>query len=221
MLKEKCETCAKASAKLGYLFSHLPFPPSYYTYLTVPVAFLGMLAIIHGLVGTGVVLFAISGLLDSIDGAVARHTQRTTPAGAFLDGSLDRFVDFFLIFSYFWLPIATPILPLSQWICIAIFFAIMPSFEVAYANHRRAVHDPDEKIIWRILNRGEMYIFMLLIPIVALYSPHWAGYLLLALVGLSIITTLQTLIATMTISKKNARLAQEKAIPRNEQELLD
>ncbi len=110
-----------------------------------------------------------------------------------LDGSLDRFIDFMLLFSYFWLPITPPWLPLSQWICLAMFFAIMPSFEVAYANHRKAVIDPDETIIWRILNRGEMYLLMLVIPINSLYNSLWAGYLLIALVMLSGITTLQTI----------------------------
>lgn len=197
MIKEKSKTWAQISAKLGYVFSHLPFPPNCYTWLTLPIAFLGLIAIVYGLIGTGIWLFIAAGILDIIDGAVARHTNQTSYAGAFLDGSLDRFIDFFVIFSYFWLPITTPWLPLSQWICIAIFFAIMPSFEVAYANHRRAVIDPDEKIIWRILNRGEMYVLMLLIPLIARHHSLWAGYLLVALVILSIITTLQTLFLTM------------------------
>ncbi|QLH43711.1 MAG: CDP-alcohol phosphatidyltransferase family protein [Coxiellaceae bacterium] len=143
----------------------------------------------------------VAGLFDVVDGAVARHRRQTSHAGAFLDGSLDRFIDFFLIFGYFWLPIATPWLTLGQWIALAIFFAIMPSFEVAYANHRRAVHDPDEKIIWRILNRGEMYVLMLLIPILSIFSQRWSGYFLVVLVMLSAITTLQTLINTMRLAK--------------------
>ena len=78
----------------------------------------------------------------------------------------------------------------------------MPSFEVAYANHRQAVPDPEEKIIWRIMNRGEMYFFMLLIPLVSLVSSVWAGYLLIALVALSFITTLQTFFSTLYIAKR-------------------
>lgn len=201
MIKEKSQTWASISKGLGYIFSHLPFPPNYYTWLTVPTALAGMVAIIAHHVMMGVALFTVAGILDVIDGALARHTNQTTDAGAFLDGSLDRFIDFFVIFSYFWLSITTPWLTLGQWICIAIFFAIMPSFEVAYANHRRAVHDPEEKIIWRILNRGEMYFLMLLIPVVSLYNAAWAGFTLLGLVALSVITTLQTLIATMVLAQ--------------------
>jgi phosphatidylglycerophosphate synthase len=201
MIKEKSKTWAKFSAQLGYIFSHLPFRPNYYTWLTLPIAFIGLLAIINRLVISGVLLFLIAGLLDIIDGAVARHTQQASHAGAFLDGSLDRFIDFFLLFSYFLLAIETPLMALSHWITAAIFFAIMPSFEVAYANHRRAVNDPEEKLIWRILNRGEMYILMLLIPLFSLINPKWAGYLLVILVILSVITTLQTLVTTLRLAR--------------------
>lgn len=203
MIKEKSTTWALISTKLGMLFSKLPLHPNHYTLLTVPIAFVGLLAIISGYVIMGVILFIVAGVLDLVDGALARHTNQVSHAGAFLDGSLDRFIDFFLIFSYFWLPIHTLWFTLGEWISIAIFFAIMPSFIVAYANHRRAVADPEEKIIWRILNRGEMYVLMLLIPIVARSNAIWAGYLLITLVVLSIITTLQTIIATMYHANKN------------------
>ena len=172
----------------------------------MPTAFIGLLVITQNWIVTGVFLFGLAGLLDIIDGALARHTNQVSHAGAFLDGSLDRFIDFFVIFSYFWMPITTPWLPLGHWICIAIFFAIMPSFEVAYANHRRAVIDPDEKIIWRILNRGEMYALMLLIPLITIHNSVWGGYLLVALVVLSIVTTLQTLFSTMHHSKAANKL---------------
>jgi archaetidylinositol phosphate synthase len=200
MIKEKSKTWARISAQLGVIFSKLPFPPNYYTWLTIPVAFAGLMAIISAKIWLGVILFTISGVLDVIDGALARCINRSTYRGAFLDGSLDRFIDFMLIFSYFWLPIHTLMLPLGQWICAAIFFAIMPSFEVAYANHRRAVDDPEEKIIWRILNRGEMYLLMLLIPVLSIYNPIWSGYLLIGLVMLSLITTLQTLFTTLFLA---------------------
>lgn len=203
MIKEKSKTWAYISAQLGIIFSKLPFPPNCYTWLTVPIAALGMISLIYDGIWLGISFFLLAGILDLIDGAVARSLNKTSHYGAFLDGSLDRFIDFMLIFSYFWLPIQTPWLSLGQWLCAAIFFAIMPSFEVAYANHRKAVDDPEEKIIWRILNRGEMYFLMLLIPIFSLYSQIWAGYLLVILIMLSIITTFQTLFTTLRIAKKN------------------
>jgi phosphatidylglycerophosphate synthase len=197
MIKEKSQTWGRISGQLGVIFAKLPLTPNCYTWLTVPIALLGLFCFIIGAIWIAVELFLIAGLLDLIDGALARHLNCATHQGAFLDGSLDRFIDFILIFGYFWLPITTPWLPLAQWICLAIFFAIMPSFEVAYANHRKAVNDPEEKIIWRILNRGEMYFLMLLIPICSMYHNIWAGYLLVSLVILSAITTIQTMWITL------------------------
>ena len=202
MLKEKSKTWNSISEQLGILFSRLPFKPNFYTWSVLPFAALGFIAFINWHILTGIILFLIAGLFDLIDGAVARHTHQTSGRGAFLDGSLDRFVDFILLFSYFWLPISLPFLSLGQWICIGFFFAIMPSFEVAYANHRQAVNDPHEKIIWRIMNRGEMYFFMLLIQFISQFNSRWAGYLFLLLIVLSAITTFQTLFNTLRLSKK-------------------
>ncbi len=207
MIKEKSKTWAQISRNLGALFSYFPLTPDCYTWLTIPFALLGLLFIIFNYIWFGIIFYLIAGVLDLVDGALARHLNLATSRGAFLDGSLDRFIDFIVIFSYFWLPITTPWLPLGQWLCMAIFFAIMPSFEVAYANHRRAVDDPEEKIIWRILNRGEMYFLMLLIPILSIYSSIWSGYFLIILVALSLITTLQTLWTTLYLAGKSEKSA--------------
>lgn len=202
MIKEKSHIWAQISRQLGVLFANFSLPPNFYTWSTLPLAFLGLFCIKMGWVWSGVIFFTLAGILDLVDGAVARHLNCTSNRGAFLDGSLDRFIDFLLIYSYFWLPIQLPWFPLGQWLGIAIFFAIMPSYEVAYANHRRAVQDPNETMIWRILNRGEMYLLMLLIPIFSIYRPDWAGYLLMAFVLLAIITTLQTLLMTLYFANK-------------------
>lgn len=207
MIKEQSQTWVKVSAKIGEFFSRYSISPNIYTWLTIPPAALGFFAIMYGYIFTGILLFILAGILDLIDGAVARHTGQVSRYGAFLDGSLDRLVDFFVIFSYLWLPITVPQWSFNAeaWIVMAIYFAILPSFEVAYANHRQAVDDPHEKIIWRILNRGEMYTLMMLIPFAAIFSSQWAGYLLVVLVVLSVITTLQTFFATLYHAKKLGR----------------
>lgn len=205
MIKEKLTAWTRYSQLIGALFAKLPFTPDFYTWLTVPVALASMLCIVYGAVWTGVGGFIAAGALDLVDGAVARHTNQTSNSGAFLDGSLDRFIDCALIFSYFWLPLHTPLLPAAQWIYLAMFFAIMPSFEVAYANHRGAVADPEEKYIWRILNRGEMYVLMLLVPVTSQYSSLIAGYVVTGLVALAALTTVQTIVTTLRLAAKSPK----------------
>lgn len=202
MIKEKCKFWEKFSAFLGEIFSHLPIKPNTYSVATVIPAFLGVPAVIAGHYILATVLFGLSGLLDIIDGAVARATKKTSHYGAFLDGSLDRFVDFALIFSYFWIPLHTPLMGKTMWIALAVFVALMPSFEVAYANHRRAVDDPEEKKIWRILNRGEMYPLMLAVIFLANFSYMAASLMFVFWVSLSVVTTVQTIWVALCLAAK-------------------
>lgn len=202
MIKEKCQFWEKFSTTLGLLFAKLPIKPNAYSVMTVIPAFLAVPAVMYQHYILAVVLFSLSGLLDIIDGAVARATKNTSHYGAFLDGSLDRFVDFAVIFSYFWLPLDTPFLSKAMWIALAVFVALMPSFEVAYANHRRAVDDPDEKKIWRILNRGEMYPLMVLVILLANFSSVAASYVFVFWVCLSVVTTIQTIWVALSLAAK-------------------
>jgi archaetidylinositol phosphate synthase len=147
-------------------------------------------------------LFLSAGFFDLVDGSVARARNKASSLGAFIDGTIDRFVDFAILFSYFFFDINVQWFDRSQLICIASFVVIMPSFVVAYANHRRAVEDDNETLIWRLMNRGEMFFIMIAVLVVSLFSPVWAGYLLLSLLLLSTITIAQTIIATIYHAKR-------------------
>jgi phosphatidylglycerophosphate synthase len=50
---------------------------------------------------TAAIMLAVSGLFDLMDGAVARHTNRVTRFGGFLDSVLDRYVDLFIMLGIF------------------------------------------------------------------------------------------------------------------------
>jgi archaetidylinositol phosphate synthase len=200
VIKEKFHWWQIVSSNIGTVFSQLPLHPNVYSILTIVPAALGVPAVILQHYYLATILFIFAGLLDIIDGGVARKRGIVSHFGAFLDGSLDRFVDFAVIFSYFWLPISPPLMPLSLWIAVAVFVAIMPSFEVAYANHRRAVNDPDETKIWRILNRGEMYPLMILVILTAGFNLSLSGWILATWVFLSVLTTFQTFFLALYLS---------------------
>lgn len=197
MIKEKSKLWQQASGLIGQIFSKLPFTPDTYSWSTIPAAIIAFIFVCYGYFLWGGVFFLISGLLDIIDGGCARSRGHTSARGAFLDGSLDRVVDFIFMGSFFWLPLKMPIGSIGAWVYITGFVVIMPTFIVAYANHRQAVIDPDEKIIWRILNRGEIYILMLAIVITAHWSAVLASYLLIFLVVLGAITIVQSFCLAM------------------------
>lgn len=203
MIKEKSKTWNRFSITIGNFFaSYSPFPAGFYTITSLFFAFMGVILAYSCYYTIAIVLFFLAAIFDVIDGSVARAQNTASNLGAFNDGTIDRFVDFAIIFSYFFFDIIPVCMNIAQLICITSFVVIMPSFIVAYANHRGAVKDDDETLIWRLMNRGEMLIIMLGILITALFSAHWAGYLLMILIILATITIIQTIFATIYYAKK-------------------
>lgn len=186
---------------IGRIAAKISPVPNIWTIISFLPAIIGFYFIWQNNILWGFIFFLLAGLLDLIDGAVARTQNRSTYLGAFLDGTLDRLVDFLLIFSLLFLALPDFLFPISWWVVIAAYFALMPTFIVAYANHRLAVPDPTEKVIWRILHRTEMYPLFLLVLLVALFSLQPATYLLVFTAVFSIITTVQTIVLVIQRSK--------------------
>jgi len=97
------------SAKLGHFLDvplsrfakFVPFSPNTLSVtgflITVLAAF-----VIPQNIKLGGILILIGGMLDMLDGVVARTTGRATKFGAFLDSVLDRYSDAFLFLSISW-----------------------------------------------------------------------------------------------------------------------
>ena len=206
MIKEKSKIWSKSSVLLGQVFAkYSPLPVVFYTISSLVLAFFAALSAYLHYYHWSIILFMIAGFFDLVDGAVARAQNKASHLGAFLDGTVDRFVDFAIIFSFFFFKIEVSWLSLGQWICIASYVVILPSFIVAYANHRGAVNDDNETLIWRLMNRGEMFFLMMSVLIVSLVSPKIAGDLLILLICLSCITIFQTIIFTIYHARKLVR----------------
>ena len=186
---------------LGRLAAKITPRPNVWTIISFLPAVIGIYLIAKENIFWGMIMFILAGAMDTIDGAVARSQNRTTHFGAFLDGTVDRFIDFLLIFSFLFLDLPDFFMPFSWWVVIAAYFALMPTFIVAYANHRQAVPDPTEKVIWRILHRTEMYPLFVIGLIVAMFSLTWAMYIVVFTTVLSVITTFQTIYMTAKKSK--------------------
>jgi CDP-diacylglycerol--glycerol-3-phosphate 3-phosphatidyltransferase len=77
-------------------------------------------------------LFVASGLVDSLDGLVARHQGRVTAFGAFLDSTLDRLAEA-VIFGAIGVTFAQDGM---DWALAACFAALAGSFLVSYARAR-------------------------------------------------------------------------------------
>lgn len=178
------------------------FSPNTWTTLSLVFAAAGLAAVASGRVILGLLLFLWSGCCDFIDGSVAKFTGRSSKFGAFWDGTVDRFVDAMLIGCFFFLPLPVPPRVLDAVLFILLFATLMPPFIVAYANHRGAVPDPNERVIWRIAFRYEYLVTLIAAMLIHTISPRAAWWILLATLVMMIATVVQS-IAVAFVKSKN------------------
>jgi phosphatidylglycerophosphate synthase len=196
-----------ASIKLGIYFSKIGLSPNAWTVLALLPAFFGFLALAYNQLLAGAVLFILSGLIDAVDGAVARVTGAVTNLGAFLDGIIDRYVEMLL---YLGLLIFLQnnyvpelLIPHIYWIAILIFGALMPTFVRAYADHRNVVTDPREhRLMGGLVERAERMVLILLAMLLGYFNTAFLIYLIAVTAVLSHFTALQRILYVVRVAKK-------------------
>ncbi len=175
--------------------------PNSWTTISLLVAVAAFFAVYRGYVVAGAGLFIFGALLDVVDGKVARFLGQSTKLGAFWDGTVDRFVDLLMILSFFFLEFPPAIMPMEILLFLLLFFTLLPPFIVAYANHRGAVPDPTEKVIWRFAFRIEYVVLFVAAMILYGWSPRISLYLVYASLVLMAATTVQSIIMVFIKSK--------------------
>ena len=156
--------------------SRLGLSPNAWSLLSILPASLGFTALLLRNLPLALLLFAVSGIVDMVDGVVARSTNRSTTAGAFVDGVLDRYVEFLIILGLdLYLGEEKPFLMLSvhTWLMLLLFGAVMTSFIRAYADHRGLVKDPVSlKKMGGLLERAERLMLLYLGMALGIYDPR-------------------------------------------------
>ena len=190
MIKEFIET-PNLEVAIGKSFKF--FKPNTWTTISLFLAIIALIAVAKSFLVTGIVLFIISTLCDLIDGKVARYNNWSSPLGAFWDGTVDRFVDALLIASFFFLEMPVSSTFIAIFLYLLLFTTLLPPFIVAYANHRGAVPDPTEKVIWRFAFRIEYIIFYIAALVFYPLSPFVSYYLLWAGLILMSATVIQSI----------------------------
>ncbi|MCX5813333.1 MAG: CDP-alcohol phosphatidyltransferase family protein [Proteobacteria bacterium] len=84
-----------------FFFKNRSVNPNILTICGIPFGFAASAFIAFDYMLTGGILLAISGFFDLMDGAVARHMNRVTRFGGFLDSVLDRYVDLLIMLGIF------------------------------------------------------------------------------------------------------------------------
>ncbi|MDD1742945.1 MAG: CDP-alcohol phosphatidyltransferase family protein [Methanotrichaceae archaeon] len=142
----------------------------------------------------GLCFYILAGAVDLVDGAVARAMNKVTALGAFIDGVLDRYVEFLLYLGL--LIYLGPILFLGArmeiWFMLLVFGSLMTTFVRAYADHRELVKDQQKlKSMGGLLERGERLALIYAGMLLAVFMGQ--GILELAIVVTAILANLTTL----------------------------
>lgn len=87
---------------LGKIFVHLNIKPNTITFFALVIGLLSGAGIALGKPILGIVLLWVSGLLDVLDGSVARLTAKSSKAGAYMDLIFDRMVEAAVILGFAW-----------------------------------------------------------------------------------------------------------------------
>jgi CDP-diacylglycerol--glycerol-3-phosphate 3-phosphatidyltransferase len=168
-------------AKVARGLSKTGASPNMLTLLSlVPALFSGLFAA-YGAFGWALLCMLLSGLMDLLDGPLARETGRTTRFGALLDSTLDRVSD------------ALPLLGLtvlfahggSGWLAVVPAIALLAGYTVSYIRARcegLAIALPP---LW--MRRGDRIVLTALSLLAGLITP------VLALVGIAIVGVLSLL----------------------------
>ena len=178
-------------------FSRLGLGPTCWTMLSLVPASAGFLALASHRLAEGLVLFALSGFIDMVDGAVARATNSSTSSGAFIDGVLDRYVELLLCLglTLYLGPEVYLLLPVTFWMVLLIFGSVMTSFVRAYADHRGLVKDPTlQKRMGGLLERAERLMLLYLGMLLGIFDQRWLVWAVVLVAILSNATAMQRIL---------------------------
>lgn len=105
------------------------FTPNTVTVASLGTSMLSALCYAFGLMFLGGLLLLLSGILDTMDGAIARRSGQASRFGALLDSTLDRMAEFFVFFGLL-------LYYRESWVFSATLLALMGSILISYVKAR-------------------------------------------------------------------------------------
>lgn len=188
--------------KLGMLFSRLGIPPNVWTLLSIAPALAGFILLYKGDLLAGLVCFALSDIIDAIDGAVARVTNSASNLGAFLDGVAERYLEILLYAGLFFYVQRMPggVVPNTLAVFMLAFGALMIAYVKAYADHKKVITDTDElKKMDGRWGRNSRVVLTYAGMLAGSFNPIWLTY---AITILAIAVNLTALQRVIYVTKK-------------------
>ena len=181
------EVFKKASNKIGDILGKTGLPPNFFTSLILVFGFIAAYFIYLGSFKIAILFILISGLMDFIDGAVAKVNKKETKFGALFDSTADKTteISWYIAFGLF-----NPQLWLSVSLAIATF--MLSSY---VSKHAKAIGG---KSGGGIMERKERLILI----IIGLLFISYISYILYIIAFFSFLTALQRFFRNYKILQK-------------------
>lgn len=148
-----------------------------------------------GWVRLGGLLYLVSGVVDTLDGAVARANGQVTKFGAFFDSTLDRLGDgaTFMGIAVYYLLVPPESVAYREWAIIISMAAIIASLLVSYARARAEGLGIDCKV--GLVQRAERIVGLGVPTVIWGAGPR--GLILFVIVAILAVTSVITVIQRM------------------------
>src|SRR5687767_4420152 len=161
----------------------------------------------------GIVVVLIGGMMDILDGRVARETNLASKFGSFYDSTLDRvseIVVYFSLYAYF-----RP-LPNFWWVGYVVILAMVGSLMVSYTRAKAEALGVECKV--GTMQRPERIVMLglggLLIPVFDQNAPEWRfAPLLLALALIAVLANITALERIYSVYKVARGVPLDEAVP--------
>lgn len=195
MLFEKSEnkTLKKIREWIGDNFARFNVSPNTWTMVSLAVAMAASLSILNRYFLLGAFLIIISGLIDLIDGAVARKTKKVTKFGAFLDTVVDRYNEFLFIFPLIFIQWQPIVFDFHAWIFLFLFGGMATTYVKAAAAEKEL----KKELRGGILERAERIGIYTIGLIIAEFNLAAFQYIIIILAVLSNISAIQRILKTL------------------------
>ncbi|MEM5778279.1 MAG: CDP-alcohol phosphatidyltransferase family protein [Candidatus Aenigmatarchaeota archaeon] len=189
MLYKQRKHFKKLSEKVGYFFSKLSISPNQWTLLSLFLALIVFYFLVNQNFILSFVFCIITISIDMIDGAVARATKKSTKFGAYLDTTVDRFIEFFIIFGLLFLDYPNFIFNSKTWLVLLLFGSMLSTYSKAAALEKGLIKE--ELKGGGILEHTDRLILFLIIILISYFSLNYAIYLIAITAILTFVSFLQ------------------------------
>jgi len=172
----------------GKTFSKLGLSANQFTLFSVVFAFLSFYFLINLNFILSFILFIFAGILDLIDGAVARTRGEVSKKGAYLDTICDRYVEVILLLGFLFLPLTFFILPSRIWVGLCFLGGLMTTYAKAAAKEKELIM---KKPAPAFFGRTERVVFIALAIFLGIFNISLIIYPIIILAIFSNISALQ------------------------------